>query len=120
MKCLLAATTHTLAPQLNNLTLAIPDREPGTLPLQLGERKRHRPMSNKKTAITGLDETYLRELAQRCVGLARECPHLATAHGLEALAAQLMAKAAEVQELRKIVETEGGTGPSARVPGRRR
>ena len=40
---------------------------------------------------------YLREMAQTCVRLARACPHLATAHGLEELATDLMTKARELE-----------------------
>ena len=42
---------------------------------------------------------YLRELAQTCTCLARVCPHLATSQGLEEIAADLMAKARELEEL---------------------
>ncbi len=38
---------------------------------------------------------YLREIAQTCTRLARACPHTATAHGLEEVAIDLMAKALE-------------------------
>jgi hypothetical protein len=41
--------------------------------------------------------TYLREIAQTCTRLARTCPHLATAHGLEEIAVDLMAKAKELE-----------------------
>jgi hypothetical protein len=40
---------------------------------------------------------YLRTIAQTCVRLARTCPHAATAHGLEELAVDLMAKASELE-----------------------
>jgi hypothetical protein len=43
---------------------------------------------------------YLRETAQTCVHLARACPHRATALGLEELAADLMAKAKELDDLK--------------------
>jgi len=39
---------------------------------------------------------------------AHNCPHLATAHELEALGADLMAKAAEVRELQEILQTDDG------------
>ena len=42
---------------------------------------------------------YLRESAQTCIRLARACPDLATSHGLEELAADLMAKAKELEDL---------------------
>jgi len=41
---------------------------------------------------------YLRQMAQTCARLARACPHLATSHGLEEIAHDLMAKAKEVEE----------------------
>jgi hypothetical protein len=41
---------------------------------------------------------YLREMAQTCTRLARACPHLATSHGLEEVAHNLMAKAKELDE----------------------
>ena len=41
---------------------------------------------------------YLRDVAQTCVTFARSCPHVETAHGLEELAADLMAKALEVEK----------------------
>jgi hypothetical protein len=40
---------------------------------------------------------YLREKAQRCMALARSCPHLATSHALEALGVEWMEKAAEIE-----------------------
>ncbi|CAN0486946.1 unnamed protein product, partial [Phaeothamnion confervicola] len=40
--------------------------------------------------------SYLREHAQRCVRLARDCPHVATSHQLEAIGIELMEKAAEL------------------------
>jgi hypothetical protein len=40
---------------------------------------------------------YLRDMAQTCVRLARTCPHAATAHGLEEVAVDLMAKAKELE-----------------------
>lgn len=43
---------------------------------------------------------YLRDLAQTCTRLARACPHLATAHGLEEIALDLMAKAKELEDFR--------------------
>jgi len=42
---------------------------------------------------------YLRELAQTCTRLARVCPHLATSQGLEEIAADLVAKASELEKL---------------------
>jgi hypothetical protein len=46
-----------------------------------------------------VDSSYLREQAQRCVRLARDCPHVPTAHELEAIGVELMQKAAELDEL---------------------
>jgi hypothetical protein len=43
---------------------------------------------------------YLREIAQTCVSLARACPHRATALGLEEIAADMMAKAKELEEFK--------------------
>jgi hypothetical protein len=40
---------------------------------------------------------YLREIAQSCTRMARACPHVATAHGLEEIAIDLMAKAQELE-----------------------
>ena len=70
-------------------------------------------MSNVDEPYTWVwvDATYLRELAQRCSGLARECPHSPTGHGLEAISVELMAKAAELDELQR---GEVGTVPKGR------
>ena len=43
--------------------------------------------------------SYLREQAQRCVLLARDCPDQKTSHELEAIGIDLMEKAAELDEL---------------------
>jgi hypothetical protein len=43
--------------------------------------------------------TYLRQQAERCVQVARECPHRPTSHELEAIAIELMEKAAEWDRL---------------------
>ena len=51
-----------------------------------------------------VDAPYLREQAQRCVRLARECPHVPTAHELEAMGIELMQKASELEEL----QNDGG------------
>jgi hypothetical protein len=42
---------------------------------------------------------YLRDLAQTCTRLARACPHVATSHGLEEIALDLMAKAKELEDV---------------------
>jgi hypothetical protein len=41
---------------------------------------------------------YLREMAQTCTSLARVCPHPATAHGLEEIAHDLMARAKDLED----------------------
>jgi hypothetical protein len=43
--------------------------------------------------------TYLRDVAHRCVQLARNCSQIQTQHSLEELAAELMAKALEIENL---------------------
>ena len=48
-----------------------------------------------------VDASYLREQAHRCARLARDCPHLATSHQLEAIGIELMQKAAELDELQQ-------------------
>jgi hypothetical protein len=48
-----------------------------------------------------VDASYLREQAQRCVRLARDCPHKPTSHELESLGIDLMQKAAELDELQQ-------------------
>jgi len=40
---------------------------------------------------------YLRDIAQTCTRLARACPDVATAHRLEEIAVDLMAKANELE-----------------------
>lgn len=69
------------------------------------------------TAHILLDEIYLRRQAEHCVRLARDCSDQATAHELEALAADLMAKAAEVQELHQFAQADSGAALSERVSG---
>jgi hypothetical protein len=44
---------------------------------------------------------YLRQMAQTCTRLARICPDITTAHGLEEIAVDLMAKARELETLAK-------------------
>jgi hypothetical protein len=48
------------------------------------------------------DAPYLREQAQRCARLARNCPHVQTAHELEAMGTELMQKAAELDQLQDV------------------
>ena len=45
-----------------------------------------------------VDASYLREQAQRCARLARDCPHLPTSRELEGIGVELMEKAAELDE----------------------
>ncbi len=45
-----------------------------------------------------IDASYLRDVAQRCVALARLCPHLPTSQALEALSIELMGQAAELEK----------------------
>jgi len=42
---------------------------------------------------------YLRELAQKCVAMARACPDLSTSYELEEIASDLMAKARDLEQL---------------------
>jgi hypothetical protein len=49
-----------------------------------------------------VDASYLREQAQRCSRAARDCPHLATSHELEAMGTEWMQKAAELDQLQLI------------------
>jgi hypothetical protein len=56
-----------------------------------------------------VDAPYLREQAQRCTRLARECPHLPTAHELEAIGVELMQKAAELDHLQEDRDAEQST-----------
>ena len=62
---------------------------------------RHTKMPGAAKPYIWADESYLREQAQRCVRLARDCPHRPTSHELEAIGIELMAKAAELEELRR-------------------
>jgi hypothetical protein len=57
------------------------------------------PSTAEPFAWIWADASYLREQAQRCIGLARDCPHPPTAHGLEAIGTELMQKAAELDKL---------------------
>lgn len=41
---------------------------------------------------------YLRNVAHSCTQLAGGCPHLATSHGLEEIASDLMAKAKQLED----------------------
>jgi hypothetical protein len=48
--------------------------------------------------VEGIVE-LLRMMAQRCISLARDCPHAQTSLGLQEIAVELMAKADELREL---------------------
>jgi hypothetical protein len=56
-----------------------------------------------------VDAPYLREQAQRCTRLAHDCPHLPTAHELEAIGVELMQKAAELDHLQQDRDAERST-----------
>ena len=43
--------------------------------------------------------TYLREMVETCISVACACPHRTTARELEEIAAGLMAKAKELEDL---------------------
>lgn len=57
--------------------------------------------SSESYTWTWVDAAYLREQAQRCTRLAHVCPHLPTAHELEAIGVELMQKAAELDHLQE-------------------
>ena len=57
-------------------------------------------MGNRLDAnFVPIDASYLREQAQKCVRLARDCPHQPTSHQLEVIGMELMEKAAEIDDL---------------------
>jgi len=58
--------------------------------------------------------TYLRQTAETCTRLARTCPHRATAHSLEAIAVDLMAKAGELENEQRIDPAVAGTARGSR------
>lgn len=55
--------------------------------------------SNGCSNDMSVDTSYLRMQASNCVRLARECPDVPTSHQLEAIGTELMAKAAQLDEL---------------------
>jgi hypothetical protein len=66
-----------------------------------------------------VDASYLREQAQRCTRAARDCPHLATSHELEAMGTEWMQKAAELDQLQQTGRTNGlasKTAPETKSP----
>jgi hypothetical protein len=68
-------------------------------------------MSNSAEPLTWIwvDAPYLREQAQRCARLARDCPHVPTAHELEAIGIELMEKAAQLDYLQEYRESGEST-----------
>jgi hypothetical protein len=71
-------------------------------------------MSNSAESLTWIwvDAPYLREQAQRCARLARDCPHVPTAHELEAIGIELMEKAAQLDYLQECRGTSESTPDS--------
>jgi hypothetical protein len=64
------------------------------------------PDSADSYAWIWVDATYLREQAQRCIRLARGCPHPPTANQIEAIGVELMEKAAELDQLQSVPGSE--------------
>ena len=56
-------------------------------------------MSSSARHDVSVDTSYLREQAQRCVQLARDCPDVPTSHQLETIGVELMLKAKEIDDL---------------------
>jgi hypothetical protein len=54
-----------------------------------------------------IDASYIRDLAQRCVALARKCPYLPTCQALEALSVELMERASELEKESSLFGTAG-------------
>lgn len=50
-------------------------------------------------ADVSVDTSFLRQQATNCVRLARVCPDVPTSHQLEAIGTELMARAAQLDEL---------------------
>lgn len=57
-----------------------------------------------------IDASYLRDIAQQCVAIARACPHLPTSQALEGLAATLMERAFEVEKESSLLRSANGGG----------
>ncbi len=55
------------------------------------------------------DAPYLREQAQRCSRLARDCPHLPTAHELEAIGVGIDAEGRRLDHLQEDHDAERST-----------
>ena len=56
------------------------------------------PHLPKERSLIAEIANYLRKTAETCVFLARACPDMPTARGLEEMAIDLMAKAKEIEE----------------------
>ncbi len=56
-------------------------------------------MSNASRNDVSVNTSYLREQAQLCVQLARDCPDAPISHQLEAIGLDLMLRAAEIDVL---------------------
>jgi len=56
-------------------------------------------MSNACRHDVSVDTAYLREQAQHCVQLARDCADAPISHQLEAIGLDLMLRAAEIDDL---------------------
>jgi hypothetical protein len=68
------------------------------------------PASAEPYVWVWVDASYLRKQAQRCSRAARDCPHLATSHELEAIGIELMEKAAELDELQQTGRMDHAAG----------
>jgi len=61
-------------------------------------------------AVMLVEPIFLRENALRCSALARSCPDLATSHALEALAAEWMERAAELEKISSLTLSSSPPG----------
>ena len=71
--------------------------------------------SRTKTVMP-IEVLYLRDQAQRCVRLARTCSDRKTSHALEAMAAEFMEKAAELDKFLALMPpgaNDTGTEPNS-------
>jgi hypothetical protein len=71
-------------------------------------------MNSNATKRERVAPSYLRQQAQRCVRLARQCPHQPTSHELEVIGVELMEKAAELDELMGMLGANKATNHSQR------
>jgi hypothetical protein len=67
-----------------------------------------------------VDTSYMRALALRCSRVARECPHRPTSLELEAMGAELMEKAAEIDELNQTYGGDDSPGMATSRPPKRK